>query len=351
MEKQIRIGIVGLGRAGRNMHMRELGGKEDLFKVVAVCDIEEDRRNAFAEEFGAKTYYKIEDMVGDPDIDVIDIATRSCDHFVHAKTALEAGKIVLLEKPITMNYAQAKELMEVAEKLSEKYGSRRLYVRHNRRFEAKFMQVKSIIESGILGEVYYIKRATGNYSLRHDWQTLSQYGGGQLLNWGPHLVDQALQFCGGSYKKMFADIRQVAASGDCEDVVRASFIGENGRTVDIEIGGASAIKPPEYTVYGSRGALVDLVDGKNFKIRYVEEGYEIEHPEADIHTPKDAKFAPDIQLPFVEEEREWDTNVLDHIWTYLYASIREGKEFPITNEEALKVMQTIDEIRETGKNK
>ncbi|MBE6644940.1 MAG: Gfo/Idh/MocA family oxidoreductase [Ruminococcaceae bacterium] len=348
MEKRIRLGIVGLGRAGRTMHMSELKGKEDMIKVVAVCDIEEDRRNAFAEEFGAKTYYKIEDMVGDPDIDVIDIATRSCDHFIHAKTALEAGKIVFLEKPITMTYEQARELMDVSKKLEKKYGSRRLYVRHNRRFEAMFMQVNEIIESGILGDVYYVKRATGNYSLRHDWQTLSQYGGGQLLNWGPHLVDQALQFCGGDYTKMFADIRQIAASGDCEDVVNASFVGVNGRLVEILISGATAISPPAYIVYGSRGALIDI-DKKKFKIKYVEPGHEIEHPEADIHTPAGARFAPDIQLPFIEEEREWETNKLDHTWTYLYESVVLGKEFPISNEEALKVMQTIDEIRMTGK--
>ena len=222
------------------MHMKELLGKEDMFTLAAVCDVEEDRRNAVAEKYGAKTYSRVEDIVFDPDVEVIDIATRSCDHYKHAKTALDAGKTVFLEKPISETYEQAKALITLA----EKYGENKLFIRHNRRFEPGFCQVNRIIESGVLGEVYYVKRAVGNFDIRHDWQTLSQFGGGQLLNWGPHLVDQALRFMGGDYVKMFADIRQIAAAGDCEDVVHASFVGVNGRMVEIEISGGSVLPPP-----------------------------------------------------------------------------------------------------------
>jgi hypothetical protein len=110
MKKPIKLGMVGLGRAGFNMHLKEMAGKEDMFSVVAACDVEADRRETMAEKFGCKTYYKIEDIVSDPDVEVIDIATRSNDHFVHAKTALEAGKIVFLEKPMAMTYEEAKAL-------------------------------------------------------------------------------------------------------------------------------------------------------------------------------------------------------------------------------------------------
>ena len=206
----------------------------------------------------------------------------------------------------------------------------------------------SIIDSGILGEVYYVKRSTDSFDIRKDWQTLSQYGGGQLLNWGPHLVDQALRFSGGDYTELHADIRHVVAAGDCEDVVLASFIGINGRKVEIQISGASALRLPEYIVYGSRGALIDSNDG-TFKIKYVKEDFELPSPQASIDTPEGAKFGPKIEIPFVEEDRKWDDCPLDHTWVCLYEAIREGKEYPISNEEALKVMQTICEIREKGK--
>lgn len=345
MGKPIKLGIVGLGRAGRGMHLSELKDKlGNMFEVVAACDIEEDRREQIQKEFGCRIYSKIEDMVKDGDIELLDIATRSNDHYTHAKTALDAGMTVFLEKPISQTYEEAKQLVEIA----AKYPDRRLYVRHNRRFEPKFRQVMSIIDSGILGDVYYVKRSVDSFDIRRDWQTLSQYGGGQLLNWGPHLVDQALRFAGGDYTELYADIRHVVAAGDCEDVVHATMNGVNGRMVEIQISGASALKLPEYIVYGSRGALIDKNDGK-FSIRYVDPSFELPRPPASIDTPAGAKFGPAIPIPFIEEEREWDSCPLDHTWVYLYEALREGKEYPVSNEDALKVMQTICEIREKGK--
>ena len=177
MIKPIKLGMIGIGRAGYNMHLKEMAGK-GLFEIYAVCDLEDDRLEKMKNEYGCKTYKRVEDIVEDPEIEVIDIATRSCDHFVHAMTALQAGKTVFLEKPITMNYEEAKKLFEYADSL----GKNKLLIRHNRRFEAKFIEAQRIIDSGILGDVYYVKRSVANFDRRTDWQTLSQYGGGQLLN-------------------------------------------------------------------------------------------------------------------------------------------------------------------------
>ena len=197
MKNPIKLGMIGIGRAGYNMHLKELEGKDDMFKIVAACDVEADRREKMADRFGCKTYYKLDELLFDPEVEVVDIATRSNDHFAHAKTALEAGKTVFLEKPMSMTYKEAEKLVE----LGYKDGERRLYIRHNRRFEPKFLQVQSIIDSGILGDVYYVKRSVGSFQYRCDWQTLSQYGGGQLLNWGPHIVDQALRLAGGDSRE------------------------------------------------------------------------------------------------------------------------------------------------------
>lgn len=338
MIKPIKLGIIGLGRAGYTMHLSEMKDK-GLFEIAAVCDVEPDRLEKMKNEYGAKTYTRVEDIVRDPDVEIIDIATRSNDHFTHAMTALNAGKTVLLEKPITQSYEEAKKLFEYAKKV----GENKLFIRHNRRFEPKFEEVNEIIASGILGDVYYIKRTTGSYEIRCDWQTLSQYGGGQLLNWGPHLIDQALRFSGGDYKRLNSYTRQVAALGDCEDVVFASFEGINGRIVEIEISGAVAIRAPEYIVYGSKGTLVDK--GDTYQIKYIPEGFEYSIKKSSPDTPAGAVFAKNPPIPFNEEERTWRKCKLDHIWQYLYDSYRLGKEYPIKSEEALKVMQVISEIK------
>lgn len=338
MIKPIKLGIIGLGRAGYGMHLPEMANK-GLFEICAVCDVEDDRLEKMKKEYGSKTYKRVEDIVEDPEIEVIDIATRSCDHFAHAMTALQAGKIVFLEKPITMNYAEAKKLFAYADSL----GKNKLLIRHNRRFEAKFMEAERIINSGILGDVYYIKRSVANFDRRADWQTLSQYGGGQLLNWGPHLVDQALRFCGGEYKRMNSYTRQIAAAGDCEDVVLASFEGINGRIVEIEISGGVTIPGPNYVIYGTRGTLVDR--GETYETKYLPADYAFQPIKASAHTPEGQSFGSKEPLPFVTEVKTWETNNLDHVWEYLYKTVREGAEYPIKSEEALKVMEVITEIK------
>ena len=339
MKKPIKLGIIGVGRAGYGMHLKEMKDREGLFEIYAVCDVEEDRRKKMADEYGAKTYARVEDIVEDPEIEVIDIATRSCDHFIHAMTALQAGKTVLLEKPITMNYDQAKKLFDYAAAC----GENKLMIRHNRRFEAKFTEVNKIIADGTIGDVYYIRRAVTQFDRRRDWQTISQYGGGQLLNWGPHLIDQALRFCGGEYKRMNSYTRQIAAAGDCEDMVMASFEGVNGRIVEIEINGGAALTQPEYIVYGTRGAIIDK--GTTYAIKYLPLDYEFPAIKSSPHTPQSAGFAAGDPLPFIEEERTWETNKLNHIWQCVYDTVREGKEYPIKSEEALKVMEVISAIK------
>lgn len=338
--KKIRLGIIGLGRAGFGMHTAELRGKEELFEIAAVCDVERDRCENMQKLYGARIYARVEDIVADPEIDVIDVATRSCDHFKHAMTALNAGKTVFLEKPICMTYEEAKKLFAYA----EKDGKKRVYVRHNRRFEPHFMQINRLIASGIIGDAYYIKRSVASFDRRCDWQTLSQYGGGQLLNWGPHLIDQALRFCGGDYGRLTSYTRQVAATGDCEDFVNAQFVGVNGRLVEIEISGGTALSGPEYTVYGTRGAIVSEGDG--FAVKHLPSDFTYKTQASDPHTPADAKFAPSEALPFVTEKIPYEEEALDHTWRYLYDAVALGKDYPIRSEEALKVMEVISKIKE-----
>ena len=340
--KPIKLAIAGLGRAVYNMHLKELVGKENMFEIVAVCDLLEERCEDLKKRYNCKTYTSFEEMLEDPEIEVVDIATRSSDHFAHAKTALEAGKTVFLEKPMCLCYTDAKKLVEI----SEKSGERKLYIRHNRRFEHKFNQVNEIINSGILGDVYLIKLARSHYGRRHDWQTLSQYGGGQLSNWGPHILDHAIKFCGGDYKKLDSHTKQLIAAGDCDDFIQANFEGINGRIVTMEISGATALKVPEYILYGTRGTLYD--NGETYTITYLEKDFVLPPLTAQAKTsesPYDQFTKRGADLPFVTEEVKWKTGPLDQTWTCLYKAIREGEEYPIKNEEALKIVKTTDEIR------
>ena len=343
MSTPIKIGLVGLGRAGYAMHTRELASRKDKFIFVAGCDNIFERATSFAEEFGAKAYTDIKELIADPEVELVDIATRSIDHLAHAKLALEAGKDVFLEKPFALNTDEAKELI----KLGSQPAGPHLYIRHNRRFEFGFEMVTDIINSGILGDVYQIKLCRNGYQRRNDWQTLKSSGGGQICNWGPHIIDHALRFCGGDYTELFTDLKQTAWLGDRDDHVKLVFRGINRRVVDMEISGGAALPSPEYLVYGSRGALVSEKGG--FKLRYLDPTQPLPLAKVKGETwPQNAGFGNPETLPWVEEFRPLPTTGGDgstRIWDHLYETIRNHVAFPVTQEQSYKVIEVIEKAR------
>ena len=82
-------------------------------------DIIDERIDMMKEKYGCKIYNNVKDLVNDPDVELVDIATRSRDHYKHAKMALDAGKAVLVEKPLSVEYEEAKDYLENLNKYRE----------------------------------------------------------------------------------------------------------------------------------------------------------------------------------------------------------------------------------------
>jgi len=333
MANPIRLGIAGLGRAGWGMHCPELDGKEGKFAIVAGCDTLAPKRERFAAKYGCKVYSRIEDMLADPNVEMVSIATRSPDHFAHASMALKADKHVFDEKPMTVSYDQARKLQALAAKSKGK-----LNVRHNRRFEPGFLHIREIIKSGILGNVYEVNLARVGYARRDDWQTLLACGGGQLLNWGPHIVDHALQFLESPVAGMWSELKKIAAVGDAEDHLKIVLKGENGRVVDLEISGGSAAGKPEYIVLGTKGALTS--SGNSTNLRYLDPKAKLPRRKAIAGDPGE-NFGNPESLPWVQETLAVSPAKSYDIWDELYKAVRLGKKFPITLDEAVAVMKVI----------
>lgn len=344
MSNPIRLGLVGIGRAGWGMHTNELVGKEDKYQYVAACDIIPERVEKMVEKYGCKGYSNIDDLVADPDVEIVCIATRSCDHFEHGVKALRAGKDLLMEKPMGLTLKQAEDLFATA-----KAEGRKIYVRHNRRFEAVFNEVKNVIESGVLGNVYEINISQGSFQHRDDWQTISEFGGGQLLNWGPHIIDHSLRLLGSPLKNITGELKQVTAGGDCEDHVIIHYESEAGRTVNMCISGGMALNAGrKFSVYGDRGAM--LCDDFNIKLRYINPEQEIPPVVSDPGTPgasfgASGTFASAAPIDWIEKEYKLPGEDLTVIWDCMYESYRGGADYPIKEHEALEVMQVAEAIR------
>jgi predicted dehydrogenase len=334
MANPIRIGLAGLGSAGWGMHCPELKGKEDKFRFVAACDPIAERRERMARTYGCRTYERVEDLVADPSVEMVSVATRSVDHYAHARLALLAGKHVFLEKPMCATYDEAKRLVALAKK-----SKGRLYVRHNRRNEPAFLHIREIMASGILGDVFEVKLARVSFGRRDDWQTLMQFAGGMILNWGPHIVDHALRMLDAPVADVWSDLKRVAAVGDAEDHLKIILRGTSGRVVDMEISGGAAIKAPVYLIWGTRGGLV-CHDEKTITLKYLDPKHKLTRRRPNAGDPG-ASFGTPEELPWIEKSVPVDPARAWNIWDELYKAVRKGGRFPITLDEALEVMRII----------
>lgn len=133
------------------------------------------------------------DLLNDPDIDLVVIATPNDTHFPLAKAALEAGKHVVVDKPFTVTLSQARELESLA-----KHCGRVLSVFHNRRWDSDFLTVRALINEGQLGEVCYFESHFDRFrpQVRQRWREQGGPGSGIWYDLGPHLLDQAVVLFG-----------------------------------------------------------------------------------------------------------------------------------------------------------
>jgi predicted dehydrogenase len=225
-----------------------------------------------------------------------------------------------------------------------------LYVRHNRRFDPDFLHIKEIMESGLLGSIHTIKLSRLGYSRRSDWQTLKQNGGGQLLNWGPHLIDHALQFIGASQKPLkniWSDCKRLIAGGDCEDHVKVILKSADDCIVDIEISGAAMISVPEYVILGTRGSLVlSLNDGK-IELNYIDPLVELNEIKVNNGVPDGYNTSTKSDtLKWVHKTVEINPQNIADFWDALHAALTNKIEFPVTLEQAVEVMRIISVIKQ-----
>ena len=365
MPQIIRVGLAGMGRAGRFMHIPELLQLKDKFAVVAVCDIVPERVEELPEGVeNVRKYTDFRKLAADPEVDLVSIATWSTCHVEQAIIALEAEKYVVLDKPVALSYAEALKLQSAAEKHPGK-----LFLRFNRRFEPAFTAVRNVLDSGILGNIGMVKvyRHTG-YVRRFDWQTLVNRGGGLLNNWGPHLVDQALRLLEAPVKDLWCDLQHRVSAGDAEDQVKLLLRGENGRVADVEISNVATIAANWYELWGDRGTLAVPAGGKVMKLKYLKPGLILPPLQAvEGVFPITAYKNQRDKLEFVEEERPVvtaartyqhgrlvDPATVDHtagytyqdtMWGHVYAAVTEGVPYPVTVAEGVEVVRVTEEAK------
>lgn len=218
---KFRVGVVGLGSAG-NTHMRAFS-KHPQTVLSAIAGKELDRLSSLAAEFNvATTAGDWEDLVRNPDIDIISIATPNSLHHPIAVAALNAGKHVFCEKPLAISAEQAQEMVSAA-----KTNNRILEVAFNYRRREDIGMARDLVSSGKLGRVYHSrvswKRRAGIPGIKSWFTSAELAGGGAAIDLGPHIIDSLLH--------MLGEPKVVAVSAVMHgELGRAGYGGMDGAT-------------------------------------------------------------------------------------------------------------------------
>lgn len=340
----IRIGLCGIGRTGFGRIRNEIGSSRQ-FVVQAGFDLLHERAEQLRDVFGSTAHASFEDLLDDDAVELVIIATRSDTHAALAMQSLRAGKHVVVEKPMATNLADADAMIELA-----KRSKGRLFVRHNRRFDPPFRCALEAVESRKLGRLHSVQIRVGEYVRRSDWQTIKGCGGGQLLNWGPHVIDWALQLIGGRAVEQWSDLKLVAAAGDAEDHVKLllkgpDVDGSGGVVADLEISGGNASKQPPFILHGDRGAMI--IDGQRCKLRYLRTLPSRDALIASTATPgqDDRRYKIDDKSDWIEEDLPATPSTTTDFWSEIYRTLRKGSAFPVTLAQAREVMRVIETCR------
>lgn len=226
--EDIRIGVIGHGFMGHE-HEKMLIDFPGI-QLIGFSDIDPEQLLDVAP--GLKRYKDNDELINDPDVNVVLVVCNNTAHHDLVIKAAQAGKDVICEKPVAMSLEELDEMTAACEKAGVKFT-----VHHQRRLDPDFRTAKAVFDSGTLGDVYTVKSAIYGFNGNmHDWHVYIKEGGGMLYDWGVHLLDQVLWMMpGAKIKSVFADIRNVI-NFEVDDYFKVIMRFDNNITAEVELG-------------------------------------------------------------------------------------------------------------------
>jgi predicted dehydrogenase/predicted transcriptional regulator len=246
--KPVRVAVIGAGYWGRKLVYEYMSAQcnKGNVKLAGVCDLSPSARLFCKEKFSVKDELltgSAEDVTGDPGISAVHIATPNQTHYSLAKMALEAGKDVLVEKPMTLDSREAYELVDLA-------ASRELvlHVGHIFRFNSALNKAREILRKGNIGKIFYA---------RIQW-TDSQYFPDRdiIFDLGPHPVDVLNQLLDSWPTQVSGFARGYRNSKDHEEIAYGLAEFDDGVFAHVELSWLHPTKVREASIVGSEGTVV-----------------------------------------------------------------------------------------------
>jgi predicted dehydrogenase len=248
----MRVAIIGQGRSGRGIHGEYfLSDVNQKIEVVAIVDEIDVRREKGMKGFGCDGYADYRELFNRKDIDLIVNASFSHMHYSIAKDCLEHGYNVLNEKPFAKTVYECMDLIKTAEK-----NGVLVTAFHQSLYGPTVLKVKEVIESGKIGETVSIEsRIHGSRGIPSDWRCHKPYGGGMMLDWGVHLIDQMLNLIPETVTRVYCEMTNITTD-EVDDGFKLLLTFASGKRAFVEVGTYNFLALPRFYMQSRKGTAM-----------------------------------------------------------------------------------------------
>ncbi|MEW6234363.1 MAG: Gfo/Idh/MocA family oxidoreductase [Candidatus Omnitrophota bacterium] len=256
----IGVGIIGLGKSGLEIHVPCLEAIPE-FRIAAGCDATEARRTLAQQRVsGMRAYANLEDFLADESVQLVVVTTPTASHEAIALQTLEAGKDLLVDKPLALDLAGTDRIIQSAQEKG-----RLLTMFQNRRWEPGFACLQKLLADSVIGKVLGIESrrmkldSTLNYpaqEFRPTWRQEKQFGGGVIYDCVPHDLDQLLLLAPGAIECVYAETKTALWSQEVETAYFASLTYSDGLNIKAETSRISPHSFPRWYAIGEEGSIV-----------------------------------------------------------------------------------------------
>ncbi len=253
-----RIAVIGYGGQGA-WHTRQIMSS-DVASLAGVYDVDPVKVQK-AEEDGIRVYPTVDALLADEAVEAVVVATPNDSHREMVIRCLNAGKNVICEKPVEMSVKAFDEMAAAAQ------SSGKLFTVHqNRRWDVDFLAMKEIVSSNQIGELIHIEsRVHGSRGIPSDWRCTKQQGGGMILDWGVHLIDQVLQIIPETITRVYCTATNITNT-EVDDGFKLELTFRSGKTAHVEVGTYNFVAMPRFYLQCKNGSALIEDWQKNAKV-------------------------------------------------------------------------------------
>ena len=336
------LAIIGYGGMG-GWHHECIRKKVPELNVKGAFDIRPEITEKITQN-GLYAYESAEELLADESIDIVTIAVPNNYHKDYAIACLKAGKNVVCEKPVTLNAAELEEIIAVSEQTGKVFT-----VHQNRRWDKDYRIIKKILEDGTIGSPYFIEsRVQGSRGAMHGWRGYKENGGGMLLDWGVHLLDQLLEMVPSKVMSVAAHLESVFTP-EVDDNVKVFLKFENGVSALLEFSTNCFVNHPRWHVSCTEGtAVVENWECEGKIVKLAEDAEKMEWADDIVYTaagptrtmaPRPSHTMQILELPEIHTDwAEYYRNVV--------GVLENKQELIVKPQQCLRVMKLIDLIFE-----